>query len=107
MDNKFTSHLSDEERQIVVNKGTELPFSGLYNSHFSPGNYSYRACAKPLFHSDHKFDSSCRWSSFVDEIDGAFDCFADSSHGIIRTEITCPNCGGHLGHVFEGENLTT
>lgn len=106
MEEKFTHHLTEEEREIIVNKGTELPFSGLYNNHFSPGQYSCRACAKPLFHSDHKFKSNCGWPSFDDEIPGAIERVRDTSHGMIRTEIVCSGCGGHLGHVFEGENLT-
>lgn len=106
MEEKYFEGLSSEEREIIVNKGTELPFSGLYNDHFSEGIYSCRACNVPLYKSEHKFNSRCGWPSFDDEIPGAVSRIRDTSAGMIRTEITCSNCGGHLGHVFEGENLT-
>lgn len=106
MEEKYFEGLSSEEHEIIVNKGTELPFSGLYNDHFSPGIYSCRACNTPLYKSEDKFNSRCGWPSFDDEIPGAVSRIRDTSAGMIRTEITCSNCGGHLGHVFEGENLT-
>ena len=106
MEDKYFEKLNAEEREIIVNKGTELPFSGLYNDHYSQGIYSCKACEAPLFRSDDKFDSRCGWPSFDDEIPGSLTRTPDLSVGRERTEITCSKCGGHLGHVFEGENHT-
>jgi peptide-methionine (R)-S-oxide reductase len=91
----------DEKRyHILREKGTEPPFSGEYNVHFEEGVYTCGACHVPLFSSDQKFESGCGWPSFDKAIQGAVTYILDKSHGMIRTEIVCSNCGSHLGHVF-------
>ena len=93
-------NLSEESYRILREKGTEPPFSGKYNLHFENGYYLCIACENPLFKSGQKFDSGCGWPSFDDAIKGSVKNILDKSHGMIRTEIVCNNCGGHLGHVF-------
>ena len=102
----FYKNLTEEEKNIIKDKGTEPPFSGEYNDHFENGVFVCRACGTPLYKSSSKFDSGCGWPSFDDEINGAIKRYEDLSLGRIRTEICCANCDGHLGHVFVGENMT-
>lgn len=97
--------LSPEQYRVLVEKGTETPFSGEYDSVFDPGTYSCAACGAELFDSETKFDAHCGWPSFYDAKKGAVEFHVDDSLGAVRTEVTCANCGGHLGHVFEGEKL--
>ena len=104
--NIFFSNLNQEEREIIVNKGTEDPFSGEYNDHFDAGIFICRACKNPLYESNTKFNSGCGWPSFDDEIEGSISRNEDLSGGKVRTEICCKKCDGHLGHVFHGEQIT-
>ncbi len=93
--------LSPEEYHVLREKGTERPFSGEYNMHFEEGVYTCRACGAELFDSDSKFDGHCGWPSFDEGIaKGKIKEQIDRSHGMVRTEILCANCGSHLGHVF-------
>ena len=104
-DNYF-DELNQQEKRIIVNKGTEQAWSGLYVSNFEKGIYICKACNNPLFNSDSKFNSNCGWPSFDDEIYDAIIRIPDYTLGMKRIEICCSNCKGHLGHVFEGEKLT-
>ena len=106
MKNKYLKNLTNEEREILANKGTEAPFSGEYNNHFEYGYFVCRACNNKLYESKTKFDSGCGWPSFDDEVPGAIVRYEDNSLGRQRTEICCSKCDGHLGHVFHGEKIT-
>ena len=106
MENKYFKNLTNAEREILANKGTEAPFSGEYNNHFEKGYFVCRACNNKLYESKTKFDSGCGWPSFDDEIPGAIVRYEDNSLGRQRTEICCSKCDGHLGHVFHGEKIT-
>ncbi len=106
MENKYFKNLTNEEREIIANKGTEAPFTGEYNDHFEKGYFVCRACNNKLYESKSKFDSGCGWPSFDDEVPGAIVRYEDNSLGRQRTEICCSKCDGHLGHVFQGEKIT-
>ncbi|MCS6967050.1 MAG: peptide-methionine (R)-S-oxide reductase MsrB [Cytophagales bacterium] len=94
--------LTPEQYYILRQKGTERPFSGKFYKHKEKGIYVCAACGNELFSSNQKFDSGCGWPSFFDEIaKGRIKYQIDTSHGMIRTEIMCARCEGHLGHVFD------
>ncbi len=97
--------LTKEEELVMIYKGTEPPFSGKYENHYQKGVYSCRRCGAPLFRSDSKFDAGCGWPSFDEAFPGAVRRTLDRDGQ--RIEITCANCGAHLGHVFEGEGFTS
>ncbi|OGJ49253.1 peptide-methionine (R)-S-oxide reductase [Candidatus Peregrinibacteria bacterium RIFOXYA2_FULL_33_7] len=96
--------LTDEEKRIIINKRTEAPFAGQYVNNKATGVYVCKQCENPLYNSKDKFESSCGWPSFDDEISGAVKKTMDVDG--IRTEITCAKCRGHLGHLFIGEGFT-
>jgi peptide methionine sulfoxide reductase MsrB len=98
--NKLTS----DEKRVIIDKGTEAPFAGKYVNNKKTGVYVCRQCGTSLYNSKDKFESSCGWPSFDEEVKGAVHRSLDEDK--IRTEITCAKCGGHLGHLFEGEHLT-
>lgn len=96
--------LTPAEKHVILEKGTEPPFSGEYDNYFANGTYICRQCDTPLYRSVDKFDAHCGWPAFDDEIPGAVKRVPDPDG--YRVEIECANCGAHLGHVFEGERLT-
>lgn len=93
--------LTPEEYYILRQKGTDRPGDGGYTKHFEKGTYHCAACDAQLFESGTKYESHCGWPSFDDAIEGSVEYSMDRTHGMIRTEITCTKCGGHLGHVFD------
>lgn len=117
MEKKFTAdkteeewkkELSAQEYYVLRQKGTERPHTGEFNLHFENGDYHCQACKAKLFDSSNKFESGCGWPSFDQAVEGAIEYIRDTSHGMIRTETVCANCGSHLGHVFnDGPQETT
>ncbi len=103
-ENKSYNTLTDEEKRVIVNKGTERPFTGTLLDNKEEGVYVCKQCETPLYTSESKFNSMCGWPSFDDEIDEAVERIPDADGR--RTEIVCANCKGHLGHVFLGEGFT-
>lgn len=96
--------LTKEEENIIVNKGTEYPFTGEYDDFYLPGTFICRRCNNPLFSSKAKFNAHCGWPAFEDCFPGAVKEIPDADGQ--RPEIQCANCEAHLGHVFRGERLT-
>lgn len=106
-ENNWKEKLTPEQYHILREKGTERPFSGKYNDFYEKGVYQCAGCGEILFTSEQKFQSGCGWPSFDDAIPETIDEHLDLSHGMIRTEITCKKCGGHLGHVFNDGPTST
>lgn len=96
--------LTPEEEKVIIDKGTEMPFTGKYLNFDGKGTYVCKRCGSHLYHSEDKFESHCGWPSFDDEIPKAVKRVPDADG--IRTEIVCANCDAHLGHVFKGEKQT-
>lgn len=98
----WKSELTEEEYRVMRNKGTERPFTGMYNAHFEDGIYTCKGCGEDLFKSTSKFDGHCGWPSFDGAIaSGKVTEIKDTTHGMVRTEIVCSTCESHLGHVFD------
>lgn len=106
-DEQWREQLTPEQYRVLRQKGTEAPYTGALLNNHEQGTYSCAACGQKIFGSEHKFDSHCGWPSFYDAIAGTVTLTHDTSHGMQRTEITCSSCGGHLGHIFEGEGYDT
>lgn len=98
------NQLTEEERRVIINKGTEYPGSGEYNVFKAEGTFVCRQCEAPLYDSSSKFESGCGWPSFDDDISENVERVPDADGR--RVEIVCKNCKGHLGHVFTGERFT-
>ena len=101
-DAEWRGELSSDAYQVLRKSGTEAPFSGQYWNTFDAGTYVCAACGNSLFASDAKFSSSCGWPSFFEALhEDSLVYVEDRAHGMVRTEIRCGKCGGHLGHVFD------
>ena len=101
-EDQWREELSPEQYEILRKKGTEPPFTGKYTHNKDTGMYLCGGCGAELFSSDTKYDSGSGWPSFTDPANPAnVELHEDVSHGMVRTEVVCKNCGGHLGHVFD------
>lgn len=100
-DEELKQKLTPEQFHVLREKGTELPYTGEFLNHHDDGTYTCAVCGAILFDSNKKFDSGSGWPSFADAKEGAVVLTPDDSHGMHRIEVTCANCGSHLGHVFD------
>ena len=97
----LVADLSDEERHVLLEHGTEAPFCGVFLNEKRAGVFTCRLCGLPLFHAGTKFESGTGWPSFTQPYaEGHLKYIDDSSYGMVRTEVHCATCGSHLGHVF-------
>jgi peptide-methionine (R)-S-oxide reductase len=100
-DAEWRATLTPEQYNVLREAGTERAFTGKYDKHFDEGEYTCAGCGQKLFDSDSKYNSGCGWPAFTSPAGSeAIDERRDTSYGMIRTEVMCSNCGGHLGHVF-------
>lgn len=100
-DAEWRERLTPEQYQILRQHGTERAFTGKYEKNKAAGEYACAGCGQPLFESEDKFDSGSGWPSFTKPAEsGVVDEFRDTAHGMVRTEVVCSRCQGHLGHVF-------
>ena len=106
-DEQWKKELDANSYKILRKKVTEYPFTGKYNEHFEEGIYKCKGCDAPLYKSSSKFNSNCGWPSYDSALSDALEFIRDTSHGMIRTEIVCANCGGHQGHVFQDGPTST
>ena len=106
-DQEWKEILSPQQYYVLREKGTDRPGDGGYTNHFEKGTYHCAACDAQLFESGTKYESHCGWPSFDDAIKGSVEYVSDKSLGMIRTEIICTNCGGHLGHIFDDGPIDT
>jgi len=97
---EWKQRLTPEQYHVLREKGTEAPYTGALVNNTTEGTYTCAACGSVLFDSSTKFDSHCGWPRFYDAKPDAVKFHEDTSHGMVRTEVTCANCGGHLGHIF-------
>lgn len=99
--------LTPQQYYVLREKGTDRPGDGGFTKHFEKGTYHCAGCNAQLFASNSKYESHCGWPSFDDALEGAVEYVLDKSHGMIRTEIICTSCDGHLGHVFNDGPIET
>lgn len=102
------SRLTKQQRDVLFNEATEAPFSGRFLDVKTDGTYICANCGAKLFNSANKYDAHCGWPSFDESLAGAINYTQDTTHGMVRSEVTCAACGGHLGHLFDdGPQQTT